>query len=130
MKKHLSEKNIKAERPKMESIQTQAMTSRRISQRRKATTIFQRAENLIYGPRNSDYGHPTDNFKNIANLWKAYLEAIEQRPYPIRQLNNLDVANLNILQKVARLATNQGHMDSIMDIAGYAGCQERIISQK
>jgi hypothetical protein len=68
--------------------------------------------------RNKAYGNPEDNFANIANLWKAYWKAqgadVSCTP--------CDVANLMILMKVARLATNLTHRDSLVDIAGYAAC--------
>lgn len=105
--------------------------------RRKETTILQTAERLIYGDRNKVYRHPSENFENIANLWNAYFNAIRVRPDVASGLemrcfvvNKIDVAYLNILQKIARGATNQEHTDTIVDIAGYAGCIERIISNK
>ena len=106
---------------------------RRTSERRRPRNILQTAEKLIYGERNKVYKHPTDNFSNIANLWNAYFEAIIDRPEvydDINQrfkINKIDVAYMNILQKVARGATNQEHVDTIVDVAGYAGCIERII---
>lgn len=107
--------------------------------------ILREAERLIFGARNKTYRHATENFNNIANLWNAYFEAIKVRPmvvtaavrYPNMEheeisfkINNIDVAYLNILQKVARGATNQEHLDTIVDIAGYAGCIERILKNK
>lgn len=100
--------------------------------------ILREAERLIFGARNKTYRHPTENFNNIANLWNAYFEAIKVRPFVSIntpdgiefRINNIDVAYLNILQKVARGATNQEHLDTIVDIAGYAGCIERILKNK
>ena len=102
--------------------------------------ILQVAEGLIYGPRNKVYRHPTENFNNIANLFNAYFNAIKVRPGVLTetlsdegikfQINNVDVAYLNILQKVARGATAQDHLDTITDIAGYAGCIERILKSR
>jgi len=80
--------------------------NRRKLQRRVPSTILQEAESLIYGERNKHYRHPTENF------------------------NNIDIAYLNILQKIARGATNQEHIDSVIDIAGYAGCIERVLKNK
>lgn len=45
----------------------------------------------------------------------------------IPAMSEIDIALMNILQKVARLATNQTHLDSIVDIAGYAATIERIV---
>lgn len=103
-------------------------------QRRKETTILQTAERLIYRDRNKVYKHPTENFGNIAALHNAYFRAINARPdqdgFTCTQLNQVDIAIINILQKIARMATAQDHIDSVIDIAGYAGCIERIISIK
>jgi len=98
-------------------------------------TILDTAKGLVYGPRNKVYRHPADNFNNIANLFNAYFEAIKVRPTvftnlagdPEFRINNIDVAYLNILQKIARGATAQDHEDTIVDIAGYAACIERIL---
>jgi len=68
--------------------------------------------------RNRAYGSPEDNFRNIANLWNAYFGA-QGKP---AGCTPCDVANLMILMKVARLSTNLGHRDSLLDIAGYAAC--------
>jgi hypothetical protein len=82
-------------------------------------TILDTAKQLVYGERNKAYGHPKDNFNNIAGLWNSYL-AIKLKDVPdilkiesINHLNNVDIACLNILQKIARLATNPTHRDSI-----------------
>jgi len=98
-------------------------------------TILEKAKALVYGPRNKVYRHPSDNFDNIANLFNAYFNAIKVRPNvltnivadPEFRINNIDVAYLNILQKVARAATAQDHEDTLIDIAGYAACVERIL---
>lgn len=99
-------------------------------------TILDEAKKLVYSARSKAYGHPRENFANIAELWNAYL-AIKLRHYPdalrpdaLSVLNSVDIAILNILQKIARLATNPHHEDSIVDIAGYAATIERLITGK
>jgi hypothetical protein len=89
-------------------------------------SILQHAHELIFGDRNKAYGHPSENFQNVALLWNAYLQIRDSDP-SFHGLTPLDIAVLNILQKVARVARNQSHMDSWTDIAGYAGTAERII---
>lgn len=91
-------------------------------------SILEQAQALVYGDRNAAYGHPKDNFQNIAALWTEYL-GIKQRhqKHTTIILSPIDIAALNILQKLARVATNPGHMDSWTDIAGYAGTAERIV---
>jgi len=106
--------------------------------RRQPQTILEHAQQLIYGERNKVYKHPNENFANIANLWNAYFTAILGRPDVSSTLsvegkfrvNQIDVAYMNILQKVARGATAQTHLDTVVDVAGYAGCIERIILGK
>lgn len=123
------------------NMETALKPDRRVLPRRrekdKTGTILNIAEGLIYGDRNKVYRHPTENFTNIANFWNVYFAAIKVRPdvatgleMGLMQVNKIDVAYMNILQKIARGATNQEHKDTIVDIAGYAGCIERIIENK
>lgn len=131
----------------IESVAVQV--DRRKSSRRNPSNILQQAEKLIYGDRNKTYSHPNENFENIANLFNAYFEAISRRPGVMEtttfnhdavnpphnikgrfKINRIDIAFLNILQKVARGATNQQHEDTVIDIAGYAGCIERMLKSK
>ncbi|QWS69249.1 hypothetical protein SEA_BEXAN_51 [Mycobacterium phage Bexan] len=83
-------------------------------------SILEEAQRLIHGPRNKNYGHPRENFADISALFSAYLE---------RPITDLDVANLMILVKVARVKGTGYHRDSYTDIAGYAGCAERIYEE-
>ncbi|QXN72931.1 hypothetical protein SEA_SUNSHINE924_55 [Mycobacterium Phage Sunshine924] len=83
-------------------------------------SILEEAQRLIHGPRNKNYGHPRENFDDISALFSAYLE---------RPITDLDVANLMILVKVARVKGTGYHRDSYTDIAGYAGCAERIYEE-
>jgi hypothetical protein len=93
-------------------------------------TILDIAKGLVYGDRNKAYGHPSVNLQNVVNLWNAYILAkiVHQNGQPT--LSTTDAAMLNILQKVARVATNPTHIDSIVDIAGYAAVVERIITKR
>ena len=57
------------------------------------------------------YGHPLDDFAAVAGMSLF----IDDCPDPeVRHALRM------ILVKVARLATSPGHMDSVVDIAGYA----------
>lgn len=82
--------------------------------------LLREAESIVVGSRNTAYGNPEDNFRNIASLWNAYLVA--QTPGIASDLTPQDVAHMMILMKMARLATNPAHRDSLVDIAGYAAC--------
>lgn len=89
--------------------------------------ILNEAMQITHKDRNSSYGNPEDNFKQIADLWNAYLKA----KWSNRQVNyaggmmpvdSADVAVMSLLIKVARLAKTPSHHDSAVDIAGYAAC--------
>jgi len=88
--------------------------------------ILDEASELTHQSRNTAYGNPEDNFRNIANLWNAYLQAkgpgICVGDMPCLSVSVHDVAVMMILMKTARLATNPNHHDSCVDIAGYAAC--------
>lgn len=78
------------------------------------------ADKAVNGSRDVAYGKPENNFKRISDLWNTYLEC---RPPGHRGvITEGDVAILNILLKIGRLAGNPGHYDSWVDIAGYAAC--------
>lgn len=82
------------------------------------------------------YGHPYDNFANIAALWSDYLNAREAyQKFPRREgeayqfefvLTREDVAHMMILLKVARTINTPYNEDNPVDIAGYARCIQMI----
>lgn len=81
--------------------------------------LLQQAIAITNGDRNKAYGSPEDNFANIAAYWNSYLTQAHKADIV---LTPQDVAHLMILMKMARLATNPAHYDSLLDIAGYAAC--------
>jgi hypothetical protein len=83
-------------------------------------TILEEAQRLIHGERNKNYGHPRENFRDISGLFSAYLGI---------PITDIDVANLMILVKVARQKGSEYKRDNYTDIAGYAGCVERIYEE-
>lgn len=85
--------------------------------------ILEEAQSIIYGDREKTYGHPSKNLDVIADMWNAYMKGrITMDDY---LLNAKDVATMMILLKTARIANNQTHRDSIVDICGYAALIER-----
>jgi hypothetical protein len=87
--------------------------------------LLEEAIKITTSDRNKSYGNPEDNFTNIANLWTEYLKAKETAHSDvtrIRRITAADVAQMMVLMKIARLATNPGHRDSALDVAGYAAC--------
>jgi len=83
------------------------------------TEILAEADLIVNKDRSATHGEPEDNFRTIALLYSAYLDAID---YNSNGLQAHDVAVLNILQKVSRIATSPNHPDHWVDIAGYAAC--------
>lgn len=77
------------------------------------TKLLDEANEIVNKDRNSTYGDPEDNFKDIAALWAAY-KGVE--------FSTMDVVVMNILIKVARLKKTPGYRDGLVDIAGYAAC--------
>jgi hypothetical protein len=61
--------------------------------------------------RGENYGKPSENFSIAAAFYEAHL-AIPVTPF--------DVGALHILNKLARLHSDPTHVDSWVDIAGYA----------
>lgn len=85
--------------------------------------ILKEAEKCVCGQRQDDYGSPEDNFKTIANLWTAYLDASD--PAIRHIITPKDVAVMMALLKVARIARGD-NPDSFVDLAGYAACAGEI----
>lgn len=73
--------------------------------------ILAEAERLINGDRNESYGSAQESFTRIADLWGAYRGEV---------YGMWDVALMMILVKVSRLAESPEHLDSWVDIPGYA----------
>jgi hypothetical protein len=81
--------------------------------------VLDQAAEAILSDRNEAYGPPEDNFRDTAELWSAYLRVSKGVEI---ELTALDVANIMILLKMARLNTSPTKLDHYVDMAGYAGC--------
>lgn len=81
--------------------------------------MLQQAHDLILGARQGDYGDKLQNFSQIAMLFQG---ALATKLAPGQSITAEDVALLMMQVKIARLAKNPDHSDSILDVAGYAGC--------
>ncbi len=86
-------------------------------------SILTDADKIINGDRAADYGDITNNFQNIGNLWRAWVYARHGVDVPF---DAWDCEQMMIQVKQARLANTPTHRDSRMDIAGYAGCGDKI----
>ena len=83
--------------------------------------ILEEAAKCVCGQREQDYGSPESNFGIIADLWSAYTG---------HEYTPVDVANMMILPKLARIKNGGGTGDSFVDIAGYAACGGEINTEK
>lgn len=73
--------------------------------------IFDKAIQSVTQERGKDYNHPADEFASVAILKAALPEFTDQRVRHIAEM---------ICLKLVRLSHNPGHLDSWIDIAGYA----------
>ena len=77
--------------------------------------VLSEAERCVCGQREQDYGTPEDSFEMIGKLWTVYLDYA-------KKIDAHDVAAMMALLKIARISENPQHMDSWVDLAGYAAC--------
>lgn len=84
-------------------------------------SILLQAEELIHGARNKDYGAPLDDFSKTAKMWSAVLGT---------EVTAEQVALCMICVKISRLCNTPGHLDSVIDIAGYAGTYEMVRDER
>ena len=85
--------------------------------------MLQRAHDTIHGQRQADYGDKLQNFSQIAMLFQGTLA---MKLLPHAEITAEDVALLMMQVKIARLAKSPDHADSILDVAGYAGCFDNL----
>lgn len=76
---------------------------------------------LVNTERQAVYGHPEDNFRRIAALQAVTSECTDPE---------IRVALDNIVLKVARLIQTPNHLDSWVDIGGYARCGTMILDRR
>jgi hypothetical protein len=83
-----------------------------------AEQLLERAADLVTR-RRREYGEPTDLSERVAVRWSQVLGTRVTPAQVIVCLVDL---------KLARLAHDSRHLDSITDIAGYAGCLAEVLS--
>ena len=83
-----------------------------------ADDFLQRAATVIRDRRRI-YGEPVDLFERVAVRWSQVLGT---------KITPVQVLVCLIDLKVARLTHNPRHLDSITDVAGYAGCLAEVLS--
>lgn len=83
--------------------------------------ILAAAEKCVCGQREEDYGTPEDSFRLIAELWMPLIKACVPEGTDVC-VNPDTVSLMMALLKVARIINNPEHLDSWVDLAGYAAC--------
>jgi hypothetical protein len=84
-------------------------------------TILEVANGLIYGDRQDAYGHPFTDFSRTGKMWGAILGVDPVAP----ELVGLCMVAVKISRQVNRPKT-----DNLIDMAGYAGCVDRVQAYK
>lgn len=75
------------------------------------TEILELANEYVTKDRAATHGEAEDSFETIAKLWSEFLE---------HQITSQDVCAMMLLLKIARIKENPNHVDSWVDVAGYA----------
>jgi Domain of unknown function (DUF6378) len=83
-----------------------------------AEQLLEQAASVVRDRRRT-YGQPRDLFERVAIRWSQVL-GITVTP------SEVIVCSIDL--KIARLTPDPGHLDSITDIAGYAGCLAEVLS--
>jgi hypothetical protein len=71
----------------------------------------------IVARRRREYGEPVDLLEHVAKRWSLTLG---------RKVSAAQVALCLIDLKLARLARDPSHLDSMLDVAGYAACLREV----
>lgn len=84
--------------------------------------ILEEAQKLTTNDRQEVYGHPADDFKKVTVMAQPIMDA------------NIDPVLKHALYmiqvKIARLLNTPDHVDSVVDIAGYANTYGMILDKK
>ena len=90
--------------------------------------LLQHADTLIHGARNTDYGHPLDDFCDTADYWTTWGRArgllVEGAAFAPE-----DVPMMMVLLKISREGRRHKY-DNILDAAGYLGTFGMVVSER
>jgi len=79
------------------------------------------AHRLVFGDRGTAYGHPEENFQDIAGAWNAQLGAAS--------IDACEVADMMTLFKIAR-GKHGYKRDNVVDAIGYQIAKQRVVDGK
>jgi hypothetical protein len=85
-----------------------------------AERLLERATDVV-ARRRGTYGQPIDLFQRVAVRWSQLLGTKVTPAQAMLCLIDL---------KVARLTHDPRHLDSIVDVAGYAGCLAEVLDDE
>ena len=91
-----------------------------MSDPKEGETILEEANRLVHGDRQSDYGHPLDDFTRTAMMWSAILGI----PVKAEQVGLCMVA-----VKLSR-QVNRPKRDNMVDAAGYSSTVQMVIEER
>lgn len=74
------------------------------------------AHDIVHGDREKTYGDPGKNLRLIVQYWSTHTGIT---------ITETDVCIMMMLLKIARLKNNPDHVDSWIDIAGYAALKKQ-----
>jgi len=87
--------------------------------------ILKEADRIVHGPRNSDYGHPIDDYSRVVEIFRM-ISGVELHPE--------EGALFMVAVKLARLRHNYEagiiHRDSLVDAAGYLWVFAQIVESR
>tara|TARA_R110000787_G_scaffold250820_1_gene356387 strand:- start:1759 stop:2031 length:273 start_codon:yes stop_codon:yes gene_type:complete len=75
------------------------------------------AAELAVRDRQNSYGSPEESFDRTAKIWNIILAGKLGEEH---EISATDVAMMMCGMKLSRLIENPGHLDSTVDLAGYA----------
>lgn len=85
--------------------------------------LLKEVSEVVAGARSRDYGPPSLNLDHrTARLWNTYLQVAAYDG-----LDGVDVCNMMILLKMARIIEDPKVKDNYADIAGYAAAAWEIV---
>lgn len=100
-----------------------ALTLLPLESRNDKEVVLDTAKDLVYGDKQSDYGHPYWDHSCTAALWATYLSRTSATVVKIRPQ---DVGFMMVLLKVSREA-GKHKQDNLVDAAGYIETANRVL---